>query len=494
MAFTYVTVTHTFETAAGVAAGGTVDFTPIVSMHNGGTVVQKTVTATLSGAGVLSQMLAANTDPETRPTGTTYKVVERIQGQPTLTYYIQIPHNGGTTIDLRDLAGWQGGTGSSSGVTTINGELPNPAGNVVVSASDVGAQPVSDLLTRFSAPPITLAAVGGVITPNAASGDVFRHTADANVQLADPTGGIDGQTVAVEVLATGADRTLTFAGGAAAVTIAVGLKWAGVLRYDTARTEWVLDDSTGGGAGGGGGAGVSSVTAADATIAIGGTGSSPTVAVGDVPQAKVTNLVTDLAGKAAATHSHAGGDITSGTVTPARLGSGTPSSATFLRGDGSWQSPASSGYATLQDEGSPRTTRTVMNFMGRAVTAVDDGANSRTNVTVADVPTVHAVGNSGAALTVDAASTSGYIKTVTLTANCTFTFTGAAVGDATMLELVLTQDATGGRTATWPATVKWGGGVVPSLSSTAAAVDRLVFVSYNGGTTWFGDLVGRAYA
>ncbi len=36
-------------------------------------------------------------------------------------------------------------------------------------------------------------------------------------------------------------------------------------------------------------------------------------------------------------HTHAGTDITSGFVPLAQLGSGTPSSATFLRGDGSWQ-------------------------------------------------------------------------------------------------------------------------------------------------------------
>ncbi len=39
------------------------------------------------------------------------------------------------------------------------------------------------------------------------------------------------------------------------------------------------------------------------------------------------------------THKHAGTDITSGTIVATRLGSGSPSSGNFLRGDSSWQVP-----------------------------------------------------------------------------------------------------------------------------------------------------------
>jgi hypothetical protein len=120
----------------------------------------------------------------------------------------------------------------------------------------------------------------------------------------------------------------------------------------------------------------------------------------------------------------------------------------------------------------------------------NDGANT---LTVAATTPVHAVGNSGTSLSLDAASVSGYVKTITLTGNCTFTFTGAAAAQATTLELVLTQDGTGSRTATWPASVKWAGGA-PTLSTAAGAVDRVVFTSYNGGTTWYGDLIGKGYA
>jgi hypothetical protein len=106
---------------------------------------------------------------------------------------------------------------------------------------------------------------------------------------------------------------------------------------------------------------------------------------------------------------------------------------------------------------------------------------------------VHAVGNSGTSLTITA-TTTGPVKTITLTGNCTFTLAGATSGRATYLELVLTQDGTGSRTVTWPAAVKWSDGDAPTLSTAAGAIDRVVLTTYNGGTTWFGDLVGTGYA
>lgn len=48
---------------------------------------------------------------------------------------------------------------------------------------------------------------------------------------------------------------------------------------------------------------------------------------------------------ATVTHTHAGTDIASGTVPAARLGSGTPGSGNYLRGDSSWQ-PVPSGIMT----------------------------------------------------------------------------------------------------------------------------------------------------
>lgn len=70
--------------------------------------------------------------------------------------------------------------------------------------------------------------------------------------------------------------------------------------------------------------------------------------------------------------------------------------------------------------------------------------------------------------------------TATLTGNITVTLTsGVGLGDT--LTLVLTQDGTGGRTATWPSNFKKAGGTL-TLSTAASAVDTITMVW--DGTNW----------
>jgi hypothetical protein len=119
-------------------------------------------------------------------------------------------------------------------------------------------------------------------------------------------------------------------------------------------------------------------------------------------------------------------------------------------------------------------------------------ASSRLNA----VDGVTSVGNAGTSQTLTVGGSNGAAKLLTLnSATCTLTFAVAGnSGEIRSMDLVLTQDGTGSRLITWPSSVKWANGTPPTLSTVAASVDRLVFVTYNNGTTWYGDLVGRAYA
>ncbi|HVW22977.1 MAG TPA: hypothetical protein VHB51_00615 [Candidatus Saccharimonadales bacterium] len=70
---------------------------------------------------------------------------------------------------------------------------------------------------------------------------------------------------------------------------------------------------------------VSSVTAADTTVTVGGTATAPTVKVNSITESQVTNLTTDLSGKTDKSTLTTKGDlyVASGASTPARLGAGT---------------------------------------------------------------------------------------------------------------------------------------------------------------------------
>ena len=84
-------------------------------------------------------------------------------------------------------------------------------------------------------------------------------------------------------------------------------------------------------------------------------------------------------------------------------------------------------------------------------------------------------GNSGTAKTIDWSLSLQQI--VTMTGNCTFTFTNGLPGRT--YRLLLVQDATGGRTSTWPANIKWESDTAPTLDTTANKVAFLSFV-YTG--------------
>jgi len=97
------------------------------------------------------------------------------------------------------------------------------------------------------------------------------------------------------------------------------------------------------------------------------------------------------------------------------------------------------------------------------------------------------------AVTVDFSTASTHY--LTLTGNVTaLTLSNTVSAKVCSLTLYLVQDGTGSRLVTWPASVKWPNGIAPTLSTTANAIDIVVLETLDGGTTWFANVAGKAYA
>lgn len=80
---------------------------------------------------------------------------------------------------------------------------------------------------------------------------------------------------------------------------------------------------------------------------------------------------------------------------------------------------------------------------------------------------------------------SGNVQSLTLTTNTTLTFSNGAAGGE--YKLIVNHDGVGGRTITWPGSVKWAGGVAPTLTSSASSTDVMSFL-YDG-TNYLGSAI-----
>ena len=141
------------------------------------------------------------------------------------------------------------------------------------------------------------------------------------------------------------------------------------------------------------------------------------------------------------------------------------------------------------------------NFAGNQITGVNVNASATVNsvnVSASSEITsvgfmrgkfsddVVALGNTGAATTINLAA--GTVFTATLTDNCTFTFANpnGTASTASSFTLILTNDATPDRTRTWPVSVKFADGT-QQFTNTAGATDVWFFFTPNGGTTYYGS-------
>jgi hypothetical protein len=84
---------------------------------------------------------------------------------------------------------------------------------------------------------------------------------------------------------------------------------------------------------------------------------------------------------------------------------------------------------------------------------------------------------------------SNYFRHTLTNATVTFTFTNAPTsGTGQMFSILAIQDASGSRTPAWANTIYWAGGSAPPATTNANARDMWTFITYDGGTTYWGTL------
>ena len=159
-------------------------------------------------------------------------------------------------------------------------------------------------------------------------------------------------------------------------------------------------------------------------------------------------------------------------------------------GTGVWQGTAiANAYigttidATKLADGS--VTNTEFQYINTLSSNAQTQLDAKASLTVAQEFTAQQNFNN-TALTFDAtqdwALTANQVATLTLTANTTFDAPTQMV-DGAFYSLIMIQDGTGGRTASWNAVFKWAGGTAPTLTTAASAKD--IFVWRSDGTNMY---------
>ena len=82
----------------------------------------------------------------------------------------------------------------------------------------------------------------------------------------------------------------------------------------------------------------------------------------------------------------------------------------------------------------------------------------------------------------------------TLTANTTIAFSNVPATGWVRVTMTIIQDAGTARTLTWPSSIKWSGGTVPTFPATLGADALYQLDTVDGGTTWRGTQIGASFA
>lgn len=249
----------------------TVTFEPLISNITDAAAFSyiKTETVTVtpdSDTAYFFHDLIASNDPDLTPFA--WKVT--LQGQPSFT--IAVDYNA-SVVDV-------GGGVHMKAVWLVDAATTDPPPDPISAyyTSDQTNAAIAEALDGFEV-------TSAVVSVAGRTGDVVLVEGDISGLVADLAA-----KVAKSILTTKGDL---FVASASATPARLGVGSNNqILTADSTQTTGVkwADLTAGGGS-------VTSVTAGDGTVTIGGTGTDPTVAVNAIAESKVTNLVSDLAGK-----------------------------------------------------------------------------------------------------------------------------------------------------------------------------------------------------
>lgn len=234
---------------------------------------------------------------------------------------------------------------------------------------------------------------------------------------------------------------------------------------------------------------VASVTGTANRITIGGTSTAPTVDIAAtyVGQTSITTLGTIGTGTW-------NGSVVSGTYggTGVNNGSSTITLGGNLTTSGAFSTTLTvtgNTNVTLPTSGTLITSAALTNYA--VLNATNSFAfNEQYQMLIQDYSeAVSALGSVTGATSMNLQN--GNVFSATITGATTFSITNVpASGTCASLSLILTNG--GSSAVTWMTGTKWPGGVAPTL--TTSGIDVLVFFTVNGGTTWYGNVAGQAYA
>lgn len=156
--------------------------------------------------------------------------------------------------------------------------------------------------------------------------------------------------------------------------------------------------------------------------------------------------------------------------------------------EGSWQVGGTAITATAAEINSLDVTTLGTSEASKVVTADANGDVTLSEELIAKSYNETYVALSGTTPTVNCES--GNFFVLSTSGNTTFTFSNPpATGTAYAFSLKLTAGGT--HTITWPASVDWTRASAPNAPA-SGETDVLIFVTHDGGTTWYGFLAGDA--